>query len=162
MTGTTSLHDGYKPYDAAFVNKTQTTIYGGQYGTIYLSAQAMVTVEDGAVIDVIDSCAITSTSYGKLTIGEGAKVGTINLTPTGAYKPAIAIKAGAEVGTIVYEGTPKDKHPDNFIVEAGAKIGTIVYKGNNPAFKIQINEGAEVGKIVYMDTEYTVAEWMAR
>ena len=115
MTGTTSLHDGYKPYDAAFVNKTETTIYGGQYGIIYLSAQAMVTVEDGAVIDVIDSCAITATKYGKLIINAGAKVGTINLTPRGSYKPSLVI-----------------------------------------------NEGAEVGKIVYDGTEYTVAEWMAR
>ena len=115
MTGTTTLKDGYKPYDAGFVNKTTTTIYGGQYGTIYLSAQAHVTVSDGTVIDTIDSCAITTSNLGKLTICAGAKVGTINLTPPGNYKPALVIE-----------------------------------------------EGAEIGKIVYQDVEYTVAEWLAR
>ena len=105
MTGTTSLHEGYKAYDVACVNQTRTTIYGGQYGSIYLSAQAMVTVGDGAVIEVIDSCTITATSYGKLIISAGAKVDTINLTPAGSYKPALVIEDGAEVGKIVYDGT---------------------------------------------------------
>lgn len=105
MTGTTALHDGYKPYDAAFVNNTQTTIYGGQYGTIYLSAHAMVTVEEGAVIGEIDSCAHTKSSNGKLIISAGAKVGTINLIPLDSLKPDLVIEEGAEVGKIVYDGT---------------------------------------------------------
>lgn len=103
MTGTTNLKDGYKPYDAAFVNTTTTTIYGGQYGKVYLANQAHVTIDDGAVIDVIDSCAITTNNLGNLTICAGVKVGTINLIPYG-YSPALVIEDGAEVGKIVYEG----------------------------------------------------------
>lgn len=104
MTGTTNLKDGYKPYDAAFVNTTTTTIYGGQYGKVYLANQAHVTIDGGAVIDVIDSYAITYGNLGKLTICADAKVGTINLDAPGNYKPALVIEDGAEVGKIVYEG----------------------------------------------------------
>ena len=102
MTGTTTLKDGFKPYDAAFVNGTKTIINGGEYGTIYLAHQAHVTITN-AEIDVIDSCAIATRNLGKLTIGAGAKIGTINLTP-GSYKPALVIEDGAEVGAIVYNG----------------------------------------------------------
>ena len=103
MTGTTNLKDGYKPYDAGFVNGTTTTIYGGQYGKVYLAEQAHVTIDDGAVIDVIDSCAITTRNLGKLTICAGAKVGEINLTP-GKYTPALVIEDGADIGKITYQG----------------------------------------------------------
>ena len=102
MTGTATIKDGFKPYDAAFVNGTKTTIDGGEYGTIYLAHQAHVTITN-AEVGVIDSCAITTRNLGKLTIGAGAKIGTINLTP-GSYTPALVIEDGAEVGAIVYNG----------------------------------------------------------
>ena len=104
MTGTTTLKDGYKPYDAAFVNGTKTNIVGGKYGNVYLANQAHVTVGNGAVIDTIDSYAITTKNLGKLVIGAGAKVGTINLYDTGKYKATLTIENGAEVGAIVYNG----------------------------------------------------------
>lgn len=103
MTGTTTLKDGYTPYDISFVNQTKTNIYGGEYGKVYVCNQAHVTVGEGAVIDIIDSCAITTRNLGKLTICAGAKVGEINLIPYG-YSPALVIEDGAEVGKIVYEG----------------------------------------------------------
>jgi len=102
MTGTTTEKTGFKPYDAAFVNGTKTTIVGGKYGVVYLANQAHVTITNSQV-DVIDSCAITTKNLGKLTIGAGAKVGTINLNP-GKYTPALVIEDGAEVGAIVYQG----------------------------------------------------------
>jgi len=104
MTGTTTLKDGYKPYDAAFVNGTKTTIDGGKYGTIYLANQAHVTITD-AEIGVIDSCAITTRNLGKLTIGAGAKIGTINLLDAGKYDTdTLTIEDGAQVGEIIYKG----------------------------------------------------------
>lgn len=103
MVGTESIDPAYTAYDAAFVNGTKTTINGGEYGKIYLAAQAHVTITN-AEIDTIDSCAITTRNLGKLTIGAGATVGTINLTPTGNYKPALVIEDGATVGAIVYKG----------------------------------------------------------
>ena len=102
MTGTSTEKEGFKPYDAAFVNGTTTNIVGGKYGVIYLAHQAHVTIT-GAEIETIDSCAITAKNLGKLTIGAGAKIGTINLTP-GSYNPSIVIEEGAEVGAIVYNG----------------------------------------------------------
>ena len=102
MTGTTTEKEGFKPYDAAFVNGTKTTINGGKYGKVYLAHQAHVTIT-GAEIAEIDSCAITTRNLGKLTIGAGAKIGTIYLTP-GSYTPSIVIEEGAEIGAIVYNG----------------------------------------------------------
>ena len=102
MRGTISDVAGFKPYDAAFVNGTKTNIVGGTYGVIFLANQAHVTITD-AEVDTIDSCAITTRDLGKLTIGAGAKVGTINLTP-GTYPPALVIEDGATVDTITYNG----------------------------------------------------------
>lgn len=103
MTGTTSVHEGYTPYDAGFVNGTKTVINGGKYGSIYLWAQAHVKIVD-AEIDVIDSGAITAGNLGKLTIGAGAKIGTINLIRIDNYTPALVIEEGAEIGEITFDG----------------------------------------------------------
>ena len=102
MTGTTTKKDGFKAYDAAFVNGTKTTIDNCTFGKVYLAHQAHVTITN-TVIDVIDSCAIATRNLGKLTIGAGAKIGTINLIP-GSYAPNLVIEEGAEVGAIVYNG----------------------------------------------------------
>ena len=103
MTGATTIHEGYIPYDAGFPNKTKTVIDGGKYGSIYLWAQAHVKITN-AEVDVIDSSAITSGNLGKLTIGAGTKVGTINLIKIGKYKPSLIIEEGAEVGEITFDG----------------------------------------------------------
>ena len=100
MTGVTTQKTGYTPYDAGFVNGTKTFIEGGRYGSVYLSHQAHVTIT-GAVIDSIDSCAITTNNLGKLTLRAGTVVGTIRLTP-GGYTPSIVIEEGAVVGSIIY------------------------------------------------------------
>jgi hypothetical protein len=63
-----------------------------------------VVVDAGTYIDIIDCDAITYNNLGKLTIKAGAKVGTINLTPKGSYKPALVIEDGAEIGEIIYKG----------------------------------------------------------
>jgi hypothetical protein len=97
------VHEGYTPYDAGFVNGTKTVINGGKYGSIYLWTQAHVKIVD-AEVDVIDSGAITASNLGKLTIGAGAKVGTINLIKVGSYTPALVIEDGAEIGEITFDG----------------------------------------------------------
>ncbi|MBQ7012122.1 MAG: hypothetical protein IJN63_10485 [Clostridia bacterium] len=102
MTGATGTKAGYTAYDAGFVNGTHTTINGGEYGKIYLWSQAHVTIYD-AEIDTIDSAAITTKNLGKLTIGAGTHVGTINLVP-GTYTPALVIEDDATVDAIVYKG----------------------------------------------------------
>jgi hypothetical protein len=103
MTGATTIHEGYTPYDAGFPNKTKTVIDGGKYGSIYLWAQAHVKIVD-ATVDVIDSGAITAGNLGKLTIGAGAKIGTINLIRIDNYTPALVIEDGAEIGEITFDG----------------------------------------------------------
>lgn len=103
MTGTVSAKSDYTAYDAAFSNGTSTTIEAGEFGKIYLAAQAHVTINE-AEVDTITSCAITTNNLGMLTIGAGTHVGTINLTPTGTYQPALTIENGAKVDAIIYKG----------------------------------------------------------
>lgn len=103
MTGTTTEKDGYKPYDAGFVNGTITTIQGGKYGSIYVAQQGKVRIT-GAEIETIDSCAITTRNLGNLTIGAGTVVGTIICNPGGSFKPALYIEEGAVVDKIIYQG----------------------------------------------------------
>jgi hypothetical protein len=101
-----------------------------------MSHQAHVTLTD-VEVDTIDTYAIISggKAIGKLTVGAGANVQTINVRP-GGYKPSIAIKAGA-------------------------KVGQIIYDGNNES-SIVIEEGAEVGEIIFNGVSYTLEEWRAR
>ncbi len=103
MKGTTSIHADSTPYDVGFVNDTETTIQGGEYGSMYLWARADVVIKD-AKIGTIDSKAITYKNYGKLVIGAGTIVDTINIIASDTYTPALTIEEGATVGTINYKG----------------------------------------------------------
>ena len=91
-------------------------------------------------------------------IGAGAKVGTINLTPGSSFRPHALIQAGAQVGTLVYNGNKSIK---NIEIEAGAKVGQIVYNADTPIDNFVIAEGAEVGEILYNGVSYTLEEWNA-
>ena len=104
MTGTTARKDGYKPYDAMFVNGTTTNIVGGEYDNIYVFGQAYVEIDGGAKIDTIDSYAIKA-GKGKLVIKKDVKIGTINLYDySSKYKAHFFIEKGAQVDAIVYNG----------------------------------------------------------
>ena len=103
LTGTTSKRDTHKGYDAGFVNGTRTDINGGKYGKIFIANQAHVTIT-GAEVDTIDCTAIAFKNLGSLTVGAGAKIGTINLMPSGTYQPSLIIEDGAEIGQIIYKG----------------------------------------------------------
>lgn len=103
LTGATSKRDTHKGYDAGFVNGTRTDINGGKYGRIFMANQAHVTIT-GAEVDTIDCTAIAFKNLGSLTVGAGAKIGTINLMPSGTYQPSLIIEDGAEIGQITYKG----------------------------------------------------------
>jgi hypothetical protein len=130
MTGTTTKKVGHTPYDATFVNGTTTYIEGGEYGNIYFYEHAHVKLNN-TKIDTIKSCAMNHISggklLGKLTVGDGAKVGSIELTPPSKYKPSIVIEAGAEVGQVIYNGAQEP----TIVIEAGAKVDEIIYKGTS-------------------------------
>ncbi len=101
MTGTTAADPAATPYDACFINSTNTLVDGGKYGKVYVFEHGKVTFT-GAEIDVIDSYA-RGTS-GELIIGNGAKVNTVNIKRTDD-NVALTIGSGATVGTINYNGT---------------------------------------------------------
>jgi hypothetical protein len=156
MTGTTTKHTAYKPYDAGLPNGSHVYIEGGRYGSLYIWNQAYVTITD-AKVDIIDSCAIdyTATRSGRLTVGEGAEVGTINLTPN-VFRPSALIQAGAKVGKIVYTG---EKTMEHFKIEAGAEVGQVVINNNTNYKTILIDEGANVTEIICNGVSYTLDEW---
>ncbi|MBQ6952238.1 MAG: hypothetical protein IJN44_12205 [Clostridia bacterium] len=101
MTGTTAADPAATPYDACFINSTNTLVDGGKYGKVYVFEHGKVTFT-GAEIDVIDSYA-RGTS-GELVIGNGAKVNTVNIKRTDD-NVALTIESGATVGTINYNDT---------------------------------------------------------
>ncbi len=103
ITGTKTVDASATAYDAGFVNKTNTIINGGEFGSMYVWGQAHVTIND-AKVGTIDSGAITTRNYGMLTIGAGAEVDTINIVCADKYTPALTIETGAKVGKIVYKG----------------------------------------------------------
>ncbi len=103
ITGTKTVDATAKAYDAGFVNKTNTVINGGEFGSMYIWAQAHVTIND-AKVGTIDSATITNKNLGMLTIGAGAEVDTINIVCLDKYTPALTIEAGATVGKIIYKG----------------------------------------------------------
>lgn len=104
MTGTTSFADHANIItDIGCVNKTNTTVNRGKYGSMYLQAQAHVWLYD-TEIEEIYSAAITTSKLGMLTIGAGTHVGTLYLIPPGKYSYALTIEEGAIIDRIVYKG----------------------------------------------------------
>lgn len=156
MTGTTTKHTGYRPYDAGFPHDTTNFIEGGKYGSIYLWHRAYVTIT-GAKVDIIDSAAISYSTKlsGRLTIGDGAEVGTINLTP-GSFKPNALIQAGAKVGKLVYTGENTMKYVK---IEAGAEVGQVIINNVANYKTIVIEDGADIDEIICNGTSYTLAQW---
>jgi hypothetical protein len=156
MTGTTTKHTDYRPYDAGFPHDTTTFIEGGKYGSIYLWHRAYVTIT-GAKVDIIDSASMyySTKLSGRLTIGEGAEVGTINLTP-GTYTPNALIQAGAKVGKVVYTG---EKTMQYVKIEAGAEVDQLIINNVANYKTIVIEDGADIDEIICNGTSYTLAQW---
>ena len=126
MFGATANLEGFTAYDAGFTNGTKTFINGGYYGSIYVWHQAHMTVNN-AKIDYIRSAAITLNNLGKLTVGEGADIGTICLAPD-TYAPSLVVKDGAVVDVIdLSEIVRPDKV--KITIEDGATIGAFVDNG---------------------------------
>jgi hypothetical protein len=156
MTGTTTKHTDYRPYDAGFPHDTTTFIEGGRYGSIYLWPRAYATITD-AKVDVIDSTAMYASSKlaGRLTVGDGAEVETINLI-SGIYRPSALIKAGAKVGKIVYTG---EKTMQYVKIEAGAEVDQLIINNVANYKTIVIEDGADIDEIICNGTSYTLAQW---
>ena len=108
----------WKVYDLAATNNSNTTINGGKYGSMYLWAKAVMTINN-AEVEVIDS----DTTIGTLTIASGTTVGRINMTGTNAYKPDINIKSGAIVDVL---DLTKVTNLTDIIIEDGAIVNTIL------------------------------------
>jgi hypothetical protein len=114
-----SSSDPYWPiYDLAAVNSSNTTINGGKFGSIYLWAKAVMTINN-AEVDVID----TLTTTGHLEIASGTTVNRINMNGTNAYKPDVTIKAGATVKTL---DLTKITNLTDIVIEDGATVETVL------------------------------------
>jgi len=104
MTGTTAFAENSDiTTDIGCVNKTNTVVNRGKYGSMYLQAQAHVKLYDTEIGEIY-SAAITTSNLGMLTIGAGTHVGTLHLIPPGKYPYALTIEEGATVDAIVYKG----------------------------------------------------------
>lgn len=122
MTGTTTEISGYKAYDAGFVNSTNTTINGGEYGKMYLFEQAHVTINN-AKVGTIDSQAIKTSNLGKLTVGSGTTVERINLRAIGGYAHQVVIKAGSKVNTLDLTNA---KTTSKIVIEDSTSVENII------------------------------------
>lgn len=105
-------------YDFAAVNSSNTTINGGKYGSMYLWAKAVMTINN-AEVDVIDNLITT----GHLEIGDGSIVNRINMNGTNAYKPDVTVKAGATVKVL---DISKVTNFTDIIIEEGAIVETVI------------------------------------
>ncbi|MBQ2767768.1 MAG: hypothetical protein IJF49_06800 [Clostridia bacterium] len=104
MTGTTAFAEHSDiTTDIGCVNKTNTVVNRGKYGSMYLQAQAHVKLYDTEIGEIY-SAAITTSNLGMLTIGAGTHVGTLYLIPPGKYPYALTIEEGATVDAIIYKG----------------------------------------------------------
>ena len=133
MTGTEALLDGYTAYDASFVNGTDTTIDGGEYGSIYMANQAAVTIKDAKVSLIHgNGTGIVSRNTGaKLELQAGAKVDKIEVSAynnTYTLNDSIIVRAGAEVDTLVLNMRNCTKKTI-LNVEDGAKINHSIIDG---------------------------------
>ena len=133
MTGTEALLDGYTAYDASFVNGTDTTIDGGEYGRIYMANQAAITVKDAKVglIHGNGSGIVSKKTGAKLEIQAGSEVDKIEVAAYNnnhTLNDSIIIRAGAEVDTLVLDmRSCTTKTILN--IEDGAKINHLIING---------------------------------
>ena len=141
MTGTVAAKDGYTNYDASFVNGTDTTIEGGEYGRIYIANQAAITIK-------------------------GAKVGLIEGNPQGIVSKntgaKLEIQNGAEVDKIVISTYNKRLTLGNtFIIRSGAVVDTLelTMKGGASKNVLNIEDGATINHLIIDGVEVNYNTW---
>lgn len=105
MKGTTSGNtDTNICCDVGFVNKSNATVSGGSFDSIYIYEQAHVTIENARVGKIVTG-AITAYDLGCLTIKSGTTVDAIEINCSDSFTPALVIEDGATVSSIIYKGT---------------------------------------------------------
>lgn len=132
-------------FDMACVNNSHTTINGGEYGSIYTWEHMSLAVTNGAKVESIYYCANYAKSTSNLTI-DASEVGIIDCTDfrstIPSYGTRIYIKAGSNVGVLKMKELATSK-PESYF------------------YKIVVEEGATVGKVIINDTEMTLDEFKA-
>lgn len=114
-------------YDLAVVNYTTTNINGGKYGSIYTWEQCKLTVKDAEVDTIYCNTNRKSDNENGLTVGSGATVTNLIVTPHAAtgLHTNVTIEAGATVETLTLNGT-FDRN-DSIEIKDGATVNSIVW-----------------------------------
>lgn len=132
-------------FDMACVNNSHTTIIGGEYGSIFTWEHMSLAVTNGAKVESIYYCANYAKSTSNLTI-DASEVGIIDCTDISSTIPSF--------GTRIY-------------IKAGSNVGVLKMKERqststkNYFYKIVVEEGATVGKVIINDTVMTLEEFKA-
>lgn len=90
--------------DLSVVNTSECTIDSSEIGKLHVYEHAQATITN-STIDIIYSAPLDTHNGGKLVIGPGCNIGTIEVIKvTSTSIPKIEIQAGATVGTINFYG----------------------------------------------------------
>ena len=123
-----NCYDVFGIYDIFVPNNKLTTLNNSTIGTININNHGHLKVTGTSNIDKIDAFALVN---GTITIGEGAKVTLLNVDEyTASYAPTVTIEAGATIETLQLNSITKTN-------------------------KINIDDGANIAKIIYKGVEYT-------
>ena len=126
-----NCYDVFGIYDIFVPNNKMTTLNNSTIGTININNHGHLKATGTSNIDKIDAFALVN---GTITIGEGAKVTLLNVDEyTASYAPTVTIEAGATIETLQLNSITKTN-------------------------KINIDDGANIAKIIYKGVEYTSIE----
>lgn len=123
--------EGYEVFDLAAVNKSITTIDGGEIGKIYLWAQAKMTIRNAKIGEITS----TPNTIGGLTIASGTTVDKV-VVRNNVLNPSLTIESGATIDVV--DVTAARSH--NYI---------------------NIDANANVNKVITIAGEKTLAEYLA-
>ena len=111
-------------YDIFIPNNSTTTLTNSEIGRIYVNNHATFNAGSGSIINQIISKPLVN---GTITIEAGAEVTSMNIDQhSNTYPPKVNIKSGATVETLDLNSIKKTK----INIEDGAIIGKIIWNGN--------------------------------
>jgi hypothetical protein len=111
-------------YDIFIPNSSTTTLTNSEIGRIYVNNHATFNAGSGSIINKIISKPLVN---GTITIEAGAEVTSMNIDQhSNTYPPKVNIKSGATVETLDLNSIKKT----NINIEDGANIGKIIWNGN--------------------------------
>ena len=110
-------------YDIFIPNSSTTTLTNSEIGRIYVNNHATFNAGSGSIINQIISKPLV---YGTINIEAGAEVTSMNINQlSNTYPPKVNIKSGATVETLDLNSIKKT----NINIEDGANIGKIIWNG---------------------------------